>query len=44
EVATNEPGFDHDEDTAHLGEALKLPQQHTHLRALLEKHLQPLEA
>ena len=25
EVATNEPGFDRDEDTAHLGEALKLP-------------------
>ena len=24
EVATNEPGFDRDEDTAHLGEALKL--------------------
>ncbi|MBY5334413.1 ring-cleaving dioxygenase [Rhizobium leguminosarum] len=44
EVATNEPGFDHDEDTAHLGESLKLPQQHAHLRALLEQHLQPLEA
>lgn len=44
EVATNEPGFDRDEDTAHLGEALKLPQQHAHLRALLEQHLQPLEA
>ena len=28
EVATNEPGFDRDEDTAHLGEALKLPTQH----------------
>ena len=25
EVATNEPGFDRDEDTAHLGKALKLP-------------------
>ena len=25
EVATNEPGFNRDEDTAHLGEALKLP-------------------
>jgi glyoxalase family protein len=44
EVATNEPGFDRDEDTAHLGEALKLPAQHEHLRPLLEKHLQPLEA
>lgn len=42
EVATNEPGFDRDEDTAHLGEALKLPAQHAHLRAYLEKHLQPL--
>ena len=43
EVATNEPGFDRDEDTAHLGEALKLPTQHAHLRAYLEQHLKPLE-
>ncbi len=43
EVATNEPGFDRDEDTAHLGQALKLPSQHAHLRPYLEKHLQPLE-
>ncbi|HEV2506114.1 MAG TPA: VOC family protein [Mesorhizobium sp.] len=43
EVATNEPGFDRDEDTAHLGEALKLPAQHQHLRPYLEQHLQPLE-
>lgn len=43
EVATNEPGFDRDEDTAHLGEALKLPSQHAHLRTYLEKHLEPLE-
>lgn len=42
EVATNEPGFDRDEDTAHLGEALKLPSQHAHLRPYLEQHLQPL--
>jgi glyoxalase family protein len=42
EVATNEPGFDRDEDTAHLGEALKLPEQHRHLRPYLEQHLQPL--
>ena len=42
EVATNEPGFDRDEDTAHLGQALKLPTQHEHLRAYLEQHLQPL--
>jgi glyoxalase family protein len=44
EIATNEPGFDRDEDTAHLGEALKLPSQHEHLRAALENHLEPLEA
>ncbi|MGH6762453.1 MAG: VOC family protein [Phyllobacterium sp.] len=43
EVATNEPGFDRDEDTKHLGEALKLPHQHEHLRALLEKHLEPIK-
>lgn len=43
EVSTNEPGFDRDEDTAHLGEALKLPTQHEHLRSALEEHLQPLE-
>jgi len=44
EVATNEPGFDRDEDTAHLGAALKLPSQHEHLRAFLEGHLQPLDS
>lgn len=43
EIATNEPGFDRDEDTAHLGEALKLPTQHEQLRPWLEKHLQPLD-
>ncbi|ADZ71359.1 VOC family protein [Polymorphum gilvum] len=43
EIATNEPGFDRDEDTAHLGETLKLPTQHAHLRAYLERHLPPLE-
>lgn len=42
EVATNEPGFDRDEDTAHLGEALKLPSRHEHLRATLEHQLEPL--
>jgi len=42
EVATNEPGFDRDEDLAHLGEALKLPAQHEQLRPFLEQHLQPL--
>ncbi len=44
EVATNEPGFDRDEDTAHLGEALKLPSQHTHLRERLERTLEPIGA
>jgi glyoxalase family protein len=43
EIATNEPGFDRDEDTAHLGEALKLPSQHEHLRSKLERTLEPLE-
>lgn len=42
EVATNEPGFDRDEDSAHLGEALKLPTQHAHLRETLEQLLQPI--
>lgn len=42
EVATNEPGFGHDEDTAHLGEALRLPAQHEHLRRQLERTLEPL--
>ena len=42
EVATNEPGFNRDEDTAHLGEALRLPKQHEHLRATLEKSLEPI--
>ena len=44
EIATNEPGFDRDEDTAHLGEALKLPHQHEHLRPYLAEHLQKLDA
>lgn len=44
EIATNEPGFDRDEDTANLGQALKLPSQHEHLRQVLERTLQPLEA
>jgi glyoxalase family protein len=43
EIATNEPGFDRDEDVAHLGEALKLPDQHAHLRGVLEQHLEPLD-
>ncbi len=43
EVATDEPGFDRDEDRAHLGAALKLPTQHEHLRAELERRLEPIE-
>ena len=42
EIATNEPGFARDEDTAHLGEVLKLPRQHEHLRSRLEQTLEPL--
>ena len=42
EVSTNEPGFNRDEDTAHLGEALKLPKQHAHLRQKLERFLEPI--
>lgn len=44
EIATDEPGFDRDEDVDHLGEALKLPEQHAHLRGYLEAKLPPLEA
>ncbi|QMU58909.1 MAG: ring-cleaving dioxygenase [Boseongicola sp.] len=44
EVATNEPGFNVDEDSAHLGEALRLPSQHAHLREKLERQLEPLVA
>ncbi|KPP89035.1 MAG: glyoxalase family protein [Rhodobacteraceae bacterium HLUCCA08] len=43
EIATDEPGFDRDEDRAHLGEALKLPSQHEHLRRKLERVLEPLD-
>ncbi|WP_048644895.1 ring-cleaving dioxygenase [Nitratireductor soli] len=44
EVATNPPGFANDEQMAHLGEALKLPTQHEHLRAQLEKTLPEIGA
>jgi glyoxalase family protein len=43
EIATDEPGFGRDEDPDHLGEALKLPRQHAHLRDYLERHLEPIE-
>ncbi len=42
EIATDEPGFAVDEDPRRLGEALKLPSQHEHLRDVLERSLTPL--
>jgi glyoxalase family protein len=42
EVATSSPGFAIDEDPERLGEALRLPRQHEHLRPRLEAVLQPL--
>lgn len=42
EIATNEPGFDRDEDLKTLGQALMLPSQHAHLRPWLEQHLEPI--
>ncbi|MEL6586837.1 MAG: ring-cleaving dioxygenase [Pseudomonadota bacterium] len=42
EVATNEPGFDRDEDTAHLGQALKLPTRYEPHRAEIERRLPEL--
>ncbi len=44
EIATNEPGFDRDEDTAHLGEALKLPSRYEPHRTQIEGLLPPLAA
>jgi glyoxalase family protein len=43
EIATLSPGFAVDEDAEHLGESLRLPKQHEHLRARLEQVLTPLE-
>jgi glyoxalase family protein len=42
EIATLSPGFAVDEDPRHLGEALRLPQMHEHLRPQLERSLRPL--
>jgi glyoxalase family protein len=42
ELATPSPGFAVDEDPEHLGEQLRLPAQHEHLRAQLERSLTPL--
>jgi glyoxalase family protein len=44
EIATLSPGFAVDEDSAHLGEALKLPPQYEANRAQLEGLLTPLPA
>ena len=44
EIATFSPGFAIDEPLEHLGEALRLPPQHEHLRAQLERTLTPLPA
>ncbi|UGS37380.1 VOC family protein [Capillimicrobium parvum] len=42
EIATLGPGFAVDEDPERLGEALRLPKQHEHLRERLEQTLTPL--
>jgi glyoxalase family protein len=42
EVATGAPGFTVDEPPETLGESLKIPPQHEHLRAAIERHLKPL--
>jgi len=42
EIATTSPGFAVDEDPQHLGEELRLPRQHEHLRPQLERILTPL--
>jgi glyoxalase family protein len=42
EIATTSPGFAVDEDPEHLGEELRLPAQHEHLRARLEATLRPV--
>jgi glyoxalase family protein len=42
ELATPSPGFAVDEDPDHLGEQLRLPPQHEHLRERLEASLAPL--
>lgn len=39
EVATNEPGFDRDEDTVHLGQALMLPERYRPYRKQIEQKL-----
>jgi glyoxalase family protein len=43
EIATVSPGFAVDEDPERLGEELRLPRQHEHLRSRLEQLLTPIE-
>ncbi|MEA2466570.1 MAG: glyoxalase family protein, partial [Thermoleophilaceae bacterium] len=43
EIATLSPGFAVDEDEDRLGEALRLPKMHEHLRERLERSLTPVE-
>ncbi len=42
EVATHEPGFARDESLAELGTTLRIPDQHAHLRARIERVLPPI--
>jgi glyoxalase family protein len=42
EIATLSPGFAVDEDPEHLGEELRLPSMHAHLRDRLERVLTPV--
>lgn len=42
EIATLSPGFAVDEDPEHLGEELRIPSMHAHLREQLERALTPL--
>lgn len=42
EIATNEPGFDRDEDLANLGTALKLPTRYEPLRERISRGLPPI--
>jgi glyoxalase family protein len=42
EIATMSPGFAVDEDADRLGEELRLPKQHEHLREQLERTLTPV--
>jgi glyoxalase family protein len=42
EIATSSPGFAVDEDPDRLGEELRLPAQHEHLRPALEQLLRPV--